>query len=534
MGVVSPQQSNPGDTIEASDINNPINTLAAAINGNLDNNNISSVSGSKITAATIPGAALDTTTRGGWIAGVLPAVSSVTYNGNRSYDVTHASTAASILTPGMRVRFTRSSAAPTQCTSLNGTTQYWSKATPNKSAFTDDFVAFGSFMLTSYAVGTIISVYNGTSGWALRVNASGQIQLIGYNAGAANFSQILSNQSLALNKRYEVYAQLDMSSFTNTATTSFILLDGADIPGTVSRGGTSPTALVQAGNLNVGAENGGTNPFPGKIFNAGWFTAKVTQATLRGYSSQAFSGSETSIGSVYNFSGVATDVNTTTPNDLTANGSATATTADSKFAVDSTGTAGGSYEYGIVTKVNGTTVTYQVPEGCAIPTTGGVSAVDYSPWKAPLGLPVDVDRWRVELLLLANIATSGTSTSTIYNPGGVNLTVPLGVWNLDLGLGWSVTSATTTFDIFSGASTSASAFSTALLRLCGRTLIAQANTTNAHVVYASRRSAYTATAATPLYLLLVNAVAFSAMGLRGSVSTTVPEATYLVAEFGLL
>lgn len=50
MGLVSPSQSNAGDTIEASDINNPINQLSAVINGNIDATNIAdgSITGSKI------------------------------------------------------------------------------------------------------------------------------------------------------------------------------------------------------------------------------------------------------------------------------------------------------------------------------------------------------------------------------------------------------------------------------------------------------------------------------------------------------
>jgi hypothetical protein len=40
MGLVNPSQSNPGDTIEASDINGPVNQLAAVLNGNVDASNV--------------------------------------------------------------------------------------------------------------------------------------------------------------------------------------------------------------------------------------------------------------------------------------------------------------------------------------------------------------------------------------------------------------------------------------------------------------------------------------------------------------
>lgn len=53
MSLVSPSQSAAGETIDAADINTPINQIAAVVNGNLDDNNIASVSGTKITDATI-------------------------------------------------------------------------------------------------------------------------------------------------------------------------------------------------------------------------------------------------------------------------------------------------------------------------------------------------------------------------------------------------------------------------------------------------------------------------------------------------
>jgi hypothetical protein len=50
MGLVSPTQSSPGDTIEAADINTPINQLAAVINGSIETANIadSAVSTAKV------------------------------------------------------------------------------------------------------------------------------------------------------------------------------------------------------------------------------------------------------------------------------------------------------------------------------------------------------------------------------------------------------------------------------------------------------------------------------------------------------
>jgi hypothetical protein len=63
LGLVSPTQSNSGDTIEAADINDPVNQLAAVINGNIEAANLASsaVTTVKIADATVTNAKLATT-----------------------------------------------------------------------------------------------------------------------------------------------------------------------------------------------------------------------------------------------------------------------------------------------------------------------------------------------------------------------------------------------------------------------------------------------------------------------------------------
>lgn len=367
----------------------------------------------------------------GWIPSQLPAVSSVTYNGNRSYDITFASTVASLLSPGMKIRTTRTVTAPTQCTSLNGTTQYWVKTSPNKLTFTDDFVVSAWVKVSAYQNSIIVSRYNGTSGWYLNMQADGTILLNGLNAGAANFSYVKSYQSLPLNKWVHITAQLDMSAFTATTTTSYIMFDGIDIPATVVRGGTNPTALIQAGNLEIGSFNGGTVLFSGKIAQVAIYNAKVTQATIRTSISQGLSGSETSLASAYSFNNSTADLNTTTPNDLSAGaGSPTATNADSPFAEDASGTPVGTYDYALVMKVSTTTATVQVPEGCAIPTSGGVFTVDIAPSGNPFGFTLDKGRWEVGSYQRARATQSTPVAGTWYNVNSPQLTVPVGRWNV--------------------------------------------------------------------------------------------------------
>lgn len=376
----------------------------------------------------------------GWNPG-LPAPNTVTYNGNRSYDLVFNSTdLTDTLSPGMRLRTTRTVAAPTQCTSLNGTSQYYSKSSPAGMTFTDDFVAGAWVKLSAYPVAAnagIISRYNGTSGWSLYITPSGTVTIIGYNGGPSNQSNLASYQSIPLNKWVHIAAQADMSAFTNTPTTGYIMIDGVDVPATYTRGGTNPTALVQAGNIEVGAYNGGTNPFPGKIAQAFVSSAKITQANVRTLISQGLTSSlisSNNIVSAYSFNNSINDLNTTNANNLTASGSATATNADSPYGTQGSGLISSTLDYAIVqsaTFSTNTTLTVQVPEGCTIPTSGGVSAVAYSAQRNPYGFPGQRGKWRLTSMAKTLVSSGGSvSPGTWLNTGYRQFYLPIGSWVL--------------------------------------------------------------------------------------------------------
>lgn len=370
---------------------------------------------------------LFTTTPQGWTSvGATPSV--VTNNGNRSYSLTFSATdLTATLSAGMRLKFTRTVTAPTQCADLeSGSSQYFNKTSPAGTTFTDDFVCGAWIKLESYAFQTIISRYNGTSGWSLELTAAGQVQLIGYNASSANHSYVQSYQSVPLGKWVHISAQLDMSAFTATTTTSYVMIDGVDVPALVARAGTNPTALVQAGDLQVGRQNA-TGYFDGKLAQVFYSSAKITQANVRTLMSQGLTASlisTHSIVSAYSLSNAITDLNTGTANNLTAQGSAVATATDSPFAGGSVGTT----EYGIISSTpvfsTDTTMTVQVPEGYAIPTSGGVSAVSYSTHAVPYGFPAMTNILGQARIMATQTTTSGSTVA--LNGLSVPVTVPAG------------------------------------------------------------------------------------------------------------
>lgn len=349
----------------------------------------------------------------------------VTYNGNRNYDlVFNSNDLSDQLSPGMKLQLTRTVAAPDQCADLEASSsQYFSRASASLTGvtFTDDFTVSAWIKLESYpssGLYGIVSRWNGTSGFVLRVSAQGRVGLYGYNAGGANYSGVQSYASIPLNKWVHVTAQLDMSAYTATSTTSYVMIDGVDVAVELERGGTNPTALIQAGDLQVGTANT-TNYFDGKLAQVAIFNAKVTQATMRTYMSQGLSGSETSLISAYSFDNSITDLNTTNANNLTAQNSAAATNADSPFA---NAVSAGLLEYAEINSVafsTNTTVNVRVPDTCMIPTSGGVSAVSYSTQSNPYGLPAFSN-----IIGYAQISSSFASASTsIVAVNGLSVSV---------------------------------------------------------------------------------------------------------------
>ena len=325
-----------------------------------------------------------------------------------------------------KLKIPRTIAAPTQSTSLNGTNQYWSKTSPAGMTFTDDFVAGAWVKLSSYGTvnQTIASRWNGTSGWELRVQASGQILLSGYNAGGTNFSYVLSYQSIPLNKWVHITAQLDMSAFTATTTTSYVMLDGVDIPAQVSRGGTNPTALVQAGNLEIGSGNGGLLPFSGKIAQAFVSSAKLTQAQVRAFKDQKLTtalATTYSMAAAFPFDGNANDVSTNA-NNLTANNGVTATDTDTAFSTD---------VFGIATKVtlsgSDTLATVFCPTGAGIPNET-LGTTSYSSARAPYGFPSKEGAFDVQMFLGTGVVQASAALSTWYTPSNLSVICPVGVW----------------------------------------------------------------------------------------------------------
>jgi hypothetical protein len=235
----------------------------------------------------------------------------------------------------MRLKLTRTVTAPTQCTSLNGTSQFYSRASASLTnvSFTTTFSAMAWVKPSAYQQGGIITRWNGTNGFLFYINATGQVAVQSGTGGAAT-----SYQSIPLNKWTHIAASYSSG-------TVLIYIDGVLVQST----GAPTATITQAGNLEIGSMNAASF-FPGKIAQAALFSAVINQATIQSYISQGLTGTETSLISAYSFNNSVNDLNANA-NNLTANGSAVATNADSPFAGGtnaSTAYTAGANEFGEV------------------------------------------------------------------------------------------------------------------------------------------------------------------------------------------
>ena len=359
----------------------------------------------------------------GWVATGGTHSVATTYNaGNRSFTIDTSTDISGIVSEGMRYKVTRGTTPPTQCADLEASSsQYASNASPSGITFTDDFTCEGWVKLESYGTTEeIVSMYDGTTGWFLRVRTDGTIQIGGILSSGNSRSQ-LTYQFIPLNKWVHVAAHLDMSGDTGA-----IYIDGVSVPIKSANAGTA-TSLTQAGSLQVGAYNG-ANFFDGKLADVRVWS-DIRNATEIQDNMYAYPSDTTGLVGHFKLNGDFTD-SSSNGNDLTAQNSAVATNADNPW---------NATEYGIITAVSATDIQVFCPEGYGIPNET-LSSPFYSTQSAPYGFPRDEGRWELQVLSFENIVPTVSATPQDSN---LELQVPVGAWSVTLDLFLVITSSTT-------------------------------------------------------------------------------------------
>lgn len=350
----------------------------------------------------------------GWLPLLNAPTVATGYNkGNRSFEMTYPGIdLTTVLSPGMRLKVTRDTAAPTQCVDLEASSsQYASKSSPTGIAFTDDFTCEAWIKLESYATGVIVARGAAVSGgFNMYMNSSGQIVISAWNSTE---EKATSYQSVPLNRWSHIAASMNMSG------NSFaIYIDGVSVPLT-STG--SLSTLVQTGDLYVGRNVAG-NYFNGKITDVRVWSTVRNATEIRDNMNQQLVGSETNLVAYFKLNGDFND-STANANHLTASGGATATDTDNPFH---------DTEYAIVTKValdgSDTDVTVFTGTDHTIP-NDTLTNPYYSTQSVPFGFPRGRDKWTIEALGFTG--SEALSNDTFVNAVGGSISVPVGSWVLE-------------------------------------------------------------------------------------------------------
>lgn len=349
----------------------------------------------------------------------------------------------------MRLKLPRTVTAPTGSITLNGTTQYLSKSSPTGMTFTDDFTVSAWVKLSAYPslAGTIVGRENsgGTNGWRMMIGSNGTVELTGLQSGAA-FRQVISYQSVPLNKWVHIAGTMDMSGWTTA--TNKIYLDGVSVPAQLTGSG-APTTLVQGTDFTVGARTAGTLFFPGQIAQPAVYSAIISGATILASMNQTLTGSETSLISAWKLDQASGLTDLKAANNLTATGSPTYSPTQTPFTQDVTGTniTAGSTNYGIIMAQSfstNTTYTIQIPEGETLPTTGGIGTVSYSTQKTPYGFPGQRGKWRISYIRKdSGAAVTSNATFGAYHSNSWAFSVPTGEWDVGISINGAYSASTT-------------------------------------------------------------------------------------------
>lgn len=349
----------------------------------------------------------------GWLPLVDP-LTLVATHGNRSFDLSITGDKRNILSPGMRFKVNRSVAAPTQSADLEKASgQYATNAAPVGLTFTDDFTCEAWVKQEENATGVIIQRLN-TTGFQFYINGLGKI-VLGAIGSAAKV--IESTVSVPVGEWVHVAAFMNMS-----ATAGQTYINGIPVATTFTSNGAA-TAITQAGDLRIGANQTGGAPFDGQIAEARVWSTIRTETELRDNMYKQLAGSETGLVAYFKLNGNFND-STANANHLTPVNGAIATFSDNPFK---------NTEYAIITDVSysGTDTIFTVFTAGehGIPNTA-LNAPHYSTQRAPHGFPTDANRWVIYTRLDSNTNSAVSGYGTVISLSNISIMLPQGRWRL--------------------------------------------------------------------------------------------------------
>lgn len=346
-------------------------------------------------------------------------------NGNKEFTVTTPNDLTGLLSPGMRLKISRSTTPPTQSMAfVAASSQYATKASPAGITFTGPFTCEAWAYLTSYTGNSRAEILSRldpagtTGGWEFFLDASGRVQ-IQYGT-ASSFTNILSYQSVPLNR----WTHLAGVVTSVSSKTGAIYINGTSVPTTNTA--TAATTLTQAAiDLRIGASpvTPANTYFNGYLSEVRLWSVAQSAGSIQSNMTINLVGNETNLIGLWQGNGNFNDA-TSNANNLTATNGAIATQAANPY---------NATEYAIITKVSysnpTTTVTLFTGDNGTIPNQT-LNTPYYATVKEPFGFPADENLWRIWVphRTLDNVTSNANYGS--FLSGGWAIAVPTGSWRV--------------------------------------------------------------------------------------------------------
>lgn len=336
-------------------------------------------------------------------------------NGNGEYLINTSGDLTSYIAVGTKISVNRGTAPPTQAISLAvANSQYASKTAPTgitfSAAFTCESWVYPNSLLAS-STGTIVSRFDGTNGFGMRVNTANQISIF---YGNGTYTDVFTQQALPV-KRWSHVAGVVASVASKTVS---IYVNGTSWYTQYTS--SSSAAFTQSGPLQVGGLNGGSF-FDGYILEPRIWSAAQTQAQIQANMNIITVGNETNL--VFALTaGTFTD-KTSNSNNLTASGGAVANSSLATLGSSPMNTT----EYVVVTKATSSQLTVLAPVSFSNIPNMSLTTPQYSNARAPYNFPASKDKWRIEGIFPT--ATNATAiTQNVITRTVAQLTMPTGEW----------------------------------------------------------------------------------------------------------
>lgn len=357
----------------------------------------------------------------------FPYTMSVTsgYNkGNKSFEINVAGQdVTNLLSPGMRIRLERGTAAPDQCPLFDASSSQYAAITDGSQTgldITTDYTGEAWINVTEVGSTTmnIFSKRNGSSGYDFTLDQSGHLQVAFATSSLTIIESIQSVMQKAEGDWVHIAVAVDIS-----ARTAAMYVNGALMPSTTTTSGNT-TIGNNTSDFVIGANSGAKNEFmDGKISDVRLWSDIRTATEIQDNMNQQLTGSETGLVGYWKLDGDFTD-STSNGNDLTTSGGVVATNNDNPMK----GT-----EYGIVTDVE-----YSSPNSTVTVFTGNSNNIPnmtltspfYSTVRAPFGFPAEKSNWRLANSISTLVQKASPAASTWYNETKLDLVVPKGKWTV--------------------------------------------------------------------------------------------------------